>query len=199
MQVSRFAAPARRWTVPLLVSFAVVIGGCGSDDDDPPATPPAATTGAPVADATLNSGTLSVATDAQGRATLNGVAAGATSSLAIQVLSVGATQTVNAASDGTVTVPGSSAQVTLPANGFVVEGGGAYTSARSVITVTRLMIGTYTCRVHNYSGTYAPGLTGSTVRVEARINGATAVYTPPAGEAARTTDAWTVFSFAVDA
>lgn len=170
MQLFRFAAPARRWTVPLLVSLAV-LGGCGSDDDDPPpaTTPPTvttgsvavqvtdATTGAPVANATVSSGTLSVATDAQGQATLSGVGTGervvvraraashadgletvsvassTTSSLAIQVLPIGTQQTIAAASGGTITVPGSSAQVTLPANGFVVEGGGAYTGP---VTVT---------------------------------------------------------------
>lgn len=488
MPLSRFAAPARRWTVPLLLSLAL-LGGCGNDDDDPPATTGSvavqvtdAATGAPVANATVSSGTQSVATDAQGQATLNGVGTGervvvraraaahadgletvsvtssSTASLAIQVLPIGTQQTLAAASGGTVTVPGSSAQVTLPANGFVVDGGGAYTgpvtvtltpidptqnvaampgeylastpsgtammesfgalsvqltgasgeklnlasgqtatvripaasratlpatiplfyfnettglwvqegnstltsgaqpyyegtvshfsvwnadqiaatvhylscvkdaagnpvagvrllsdgidysgtaSALSdangrfelpvklggratvigqketqltntvsvgpltadetqdtclvlsstsaaisvkltwgqapadvdshlylpdgshvyfgadgslaqapfanldvddtssfgpeVITVTRLMVGTYTYRVHNYTGSYAPGLTGSPVRVEARINGATTVYAPPAGEVANSTDTWTVFSFTVDA
>lgn len=67
-----------------------------------------------------------------------------------------------------------------------------------VITLTRLMVGTYTYALHNFSGTNPPGLTGSPVRVEFSRAGSTSVYTPGAGETVDT-DYWTVFSFTVSA
>lgn len=67
-----------------------------------------------------------------------------------------------------------------------------------VITVRRLMVGTYRYAVNNYSGSSNPGLTGSPTRVELNNRGAVSVFTPPAGEGGDT-DWWTVFSFTVDA
>ncbi|MCM5679274.1 carboxypeptidase regulatory-like domain-containing protein [Schlegelella sp. S2-27] len=67
-----------------------------------------------------------------------------------------------------------------------------------VVTVRRLMVGTYRYAVNNYSETYDPGMTQSPVRVEFNANGTRRVFTPPSGEAAGN-DWWTVFSFTVDA
>lgn len=67
-----------------------------------------------------------------------------------------------------------------------------------VVTVRRLMVGTYRYAVNNYSGTSAPGLTDSPVRVELNRNGEVSVFAPSAGEAPGTVW-WSVFSFTVDA
>ena len=67
-----------------------------------------------------------------------------------------------------------------------------------VITVRRLMVGTYRYAVNNFSEDTGPGLTGSPTRVELNNAGAVSVFTPPAGEGANTWW-WTVFSFTVDA
>ena len=67
-----------------------------------------------------------------------------------------------------------------------------------IVTVRRLMVGTYRYAVHNFSRTNDPGLTGSPVRVELNNAGSVAVFTPPAGESAET-EWWTVFSLTVDA
>ena len=55
-----------------------------------------------------------------------------------------------------------------------------------IVTITRLMVGTYTYGVHNYSGETSPGMTGSPVRVELNIAGRLQVFTLPAGETATT-------------
>lgn len=69
-----------------------------------------------------------------------------------------------------------------------------------VVTITRLMVGTYTYAVHNYSGTFSPDMTGSPVRVELRRGAELEAFTPTLamGETSAT-DFWTVFSFTVDA
>ena len=67
-----------------------------------------------------------------------------------------------------------------------------------VITVRRLMVGTYRYAVKNYSRDSNPGLTGSPTRVELNNKGAVSVFAPPVGEGAGTWW-WTVFSFTVDA
>lgn len=67
-----------------------------------------------------------------------------------------------------------------------------------VVTVRRLMVGTYRYAVRNYSGTDSPGLTASPTRVELNSNGNVSTFAPPAGETAAT-DWWNVFSFTVDA
>jgi len=66
-----------------------------------------------------------------------------------------------------------------------------------VVTITRLMQGTYRYAVHNYSGTFDPGMTGSPVRVELSRGGALNVFTPPAGEGSN--GWWHVFDLVVDA
>lgn len=68
-----------------------------------------------------------------------------------------------------------------------------------VITITRLMVGTYTYAVHNFSETFSPGMTGSPVRVELRRGTEVEAFTPTLamGEADPATF-WTVFSLTVD-
>ncbi|MEY4562931.1 MAG: hypothetical protein RLZZ618_2208 [Pseudomonadota bacterium] len=66
-----------------------------------------------------------------------------------------------------------------------------------IVTVRRLMVGTYKYVVNNYSGTFAPGITGSPTRVELTSIGESRVFTPPAGEGAN--EWWNVFNFTVDA
>jgi hypothetical protein len=65
------------------------------------------------------------------------------------------------------------------------------------VTLTKLMVGTYTYAVHNYSGTFNPGMTGSPVRVELNQGGTTRVFSPPPGEG--NFDYWTVFTLKVNA
>ena len=67
-----------------------------------------------------------------------------------------------------------------------------------VVTVRRLMVGTYRYAVDNYSESTNPGLTGSPTRVELNNGGTVSVFAPPVGEGANTWY-WTVFSFTVDA
>ncbi|WP_052736508.1 carboxypeptidase regulatory-like domain-containing protein [Aquincola tertiaricarbonis] len=66
-----------------------------------------------------------------------------------------------------------------------------------VITVTRLMQGTYRYLVNNYDETFNPGLTGSPVRVELNRGGALTLFSPPAGEGSNLW--WHVFDLVVDA
>jgi hypothetical protein len=66
-----------------------------------------------------------------------------------------------------------------------------------VITVTRLARGTYRYFVHNFSRTFAPGMTGSPARVELRFGANTQIFAPPAGEGAN--EYWHVFDFTVAA
>lgn len=69
-----------------------------------------------------------------------------------------------------------------------------------VVTVTRLMVGTYTYGVRNYSGENSPGMTGSPVRVEFRQGDVLTVFTPTAAMGETLTSRWwTVFKFTVDA
>ncbi len=51
-----------------------------------------------------------------------------------------------------------------------------------IVTIRRLASGTYRYYLHNYSGTFSPGMTGSPVRVEVTYGGNTRVFTPGAGE-----------------
>ncbi len=67
-----------------------------------------------------------------------------------------------------------------------------------VVTLRKLMVGTYTYAVHNYSETYAPGMTASPVRVELNRGGVITAFSPPAGEVSEATDWWTVFELEVD-
>ena len=68
-----------------------------------------------------------------------------------------------------------------------------------VVTLTRLMVGTYKYSIYNYSG-YASGpITASGARVELNIPGRTLeLYVPPAGET-NLTRWWNLFEFDVDA
>lgn len=56
----------------------------------------------------------------------------------------------------------------------------------------------YRFYVHNFSGTFDPGMTGSPARVELTINGNQTVFIPPAGETA-STFWWQVFDLTSDA
>ncbi|WP_338616759.1 carboxypeptidase regulatory-like domain-containing protein [Pigmentiphaga sp. CHJ604] len=68
-----------------------------------------------------------------------------------------------------------------------------------VVTIRKLMVGTYTYALYNYSGTYEPGMTGSPVRVELNNKGSLSVFGPTSGEVAGSTRWWTVFKLTVDA
>ena len=69
-----------------------------------------------------------------------------------------------------------------------------------VVTLTRLMVGTYKYAVNNYSG-YGDGpIASSSARVELNIPGRPAeLFTPPATGETASTDYWLVFEFEVDA
>lgn len=64
-----------------------------------------------------------------------------------------------------------------------------------VITVAQLPIGTSEYFVHNFSNTFAPGMTGSPARVEMRFGSQIRIFSPPSGEA--TNRYWRVFQFVV--
>jgi len=66
-----------------------------------------------------------------------------------------------------------------------------------VVTVTRLAVGQYSYFVHNFSGTFSPGQTGSPARVELQYGSQTQIFNPPAGEG--TNEYWRVFDFTVNA
>lgn len=53
-----------------------------------------------------------------------------------------------------------------------------------VVTINKLMVGTYRYAVHNFSGTFNPGMTGSPVLVELNRNNTVQRFSPPAGETA---------------
>jgi uncharacterized protein YfaP (DUF2135 family) len=65
-----------------------------------------------------------------------------------------------------------------------------------VVTVTRLYTGTYRYALHNFSGTFNPGMTGSGTRVEVNYGGFTTTFTPPAGEGNNRW--WNVFEIIVN-
>lgn len=67
-----------------------------------------------------------------------------------------------------------------------------------VVSVTRLMRNkTYRYFVHNFSGSFSPGMTGSPARVELRIGGTTPrTFTPPASEGSNLY--WNVFDMRVN-
>lgn len=66
-----------------------------------------------------------------------------------------------------------------------------------VITVSRLMVGTYIYGVDNYSNDFTTGQTGSPMRVEINVGGNQRVFTAPPGEA-QGTKFLRLFSFRVD-
>lgn len=51
-----------------------------------------------------------------------------------------------------------------------------------VVTVSKLMVGTYRYFLRNYSGTFDPGMTTSPVRVELNLGGSQRVFVPGSGE-----------------
>lgn len=68
-----------------------------------------------------------------------------------------------------------------------------------VVTLTRLMVGTYKYSVYNYSGYGQGAITAAGARVELNIPGRTLeLYVPPAGETDQT-GWWNLFEFDVDA
>jgi hypothetical protein len=66
-----------------------------------------------------------------------------------------------------------------------------------VVTLTKVMQGTYIYAVHNFSGTQSPGITESPARVELTRDGNTSVFVPPTGEGTKVW--WHVFNIVVDA
>lgn len=68
-----------------------------------------------------------------------------------------------------------------------------------IVTVRKLMVGTYSYAVRNYKGTHAPGITLSPAKVELTVSGNTSLYAPPLGEATSGNTVWTVFNLVVAA
>lgn len=66
-----------------------------------------------------------------------------------------------------------------------------------VVTLTKVMQGTYVYAVHNFSGTQSPGITGSPTRVEITRDGNTTVFAPTTGEGTKVW--WHAFNIEVDA
>lgn len=67
-----------------------------------------------------------------------------------------------------------------------------------IVTINRLMVGTYTYGLHNFTGETSPGMTASPARVEVNVGGRTQVFTLPPGETA-TTSFVRLFTLSVDA
>ncbi|HEY0818587.1 MAG TPA: carboxypeptidase regulatory-like domain-containing protein [Rhizobacter sp.] len=65
------------------------------------------------------------------------------------------------------------------------------------VTIRRVAQGTYRYFLHNYSGTFSPGMTGSPVKVEVTRDGNTTVFRPGAGEGT-TNEYWHAFDIVVD-
>ena len=69
-----------------------------------------------------------------------------------------------------------------------------------VITISRLMVGSYTYYVRNYSGYSSGPIAAASARVELEVPGrATELYTPPASGEQASTRVWTLFALDVDA
>lgn len=69
-----------------------------------------------------------------------------------------------------------------------------------VVTLTRLMVGTYRYAVHNYDGYGSGPIASSQAQVTLRLPGASAeTFLPPANGETAATRYWTVFEFEVDA
>ncbi len=66
-----------------------------------------------------------------------------------------------------------------------------------VTTVRRPKAGIYRFYLHNFSGTFSPGMTGSPTRVELNYVGRTVVFTPPSGEG--TARYWHLFDLRIAA
>jgi Carboxypeptidase regulatory-like domain/Repeat of unknown function (DUF5648) len=87
--------------------------------------------------------------------------------------------------------------VTDPYSNLDVDDTSSY--GPEVITIRKLMVGTYTYSVYNYSRTSTPGITGSPAHVELTRGGTLQAFTPGPGEVAGTTNWWTVFTLTVNA
>ncbi|MBI3347493.1 MAG: carboxypeptidase regulatory-like domain-containing protein [Burkholderiales bacterium] len=69
-----------------------------------------------------------------------------------------------------------------------------------VVTLTKLMVGTYKYAVHNYSGYGSGPIAVSGARVELILpGGRTELFVPPASGETASTDYWTLFDLTVDA
>jgi len=68
-----------------------------------------------------------------------------------------------------------------------------------IVTVRKLMVGTYSYAVRNFSGTHTPDTTLSPAKVELTASGNTSLYAPPPGEATSGKTVWTVFNLVVAA
>jgi len=69
-----------------------------------------------------------------------------------------------------------------------------------VITLSRLMVGTYRYYVHNYSGYGSGPIAAANARVELNIPGRAAeLFAPPASGETSSTQVWTLFELDVDA
>jgi uncharacterized protein YfaP (DUF2135 family) len=69
-----------------------------------------------------------------------------------------------------------------------------------VITLTRLMVGTYKYYVNNYSGFSSGSFTNATARVELNVPGRSAeLFTPPTVDEPGSTRVWTLFELDIDA
>ena len=69
-----------------------------------------------------------------------------------------------------------------------------------VVTITKLMVGTYKYAVHNYSGYSSGPMSQASARVELNVPGRAAeLFTPPATGESSQTDYWLLFELDVDA
>ena len=66
-----------------------------------------------------------------------------------------------------------------------------------IITVRRLMVGTYQYFVHNFSNSSSPGITDSPTRVQLSLDDDTRLFIPASGEGS--SRYWNVFTLTVDA
>ncbi|HJV59917.1 MAG TPA: hypothetical protein VJ743_03170 [Albitalea sp.] len=66
-----------------------------------------------------------------------------------------------------------------------------------ITTIRRPKVGIYRFYLHNFSGTFSPGMTGSPTRVELNYLGRTVAFSPPAGEGSNRY--WHVFDIEVGA
>lgn len=65
-----------------------------------------------------------------------------------------------------------------------------------IVSVRRIARGTYRYFLHNFSGTFNPGIAASPVKVEVTYNGNMSVFTPAAGEGSN--EYWHAFDIVVD-
>ncbi len=90
------------------------------------------------------------------------VVTGQTTSLTVQLVKVGVTETVGIGSGGTIRVPGSAAQVVIPANGLIPQTGGS-PAANVAVSVTPINVAT---RLGDMPGDFTASSNGSIVQIE---------------------------------